>query len=235
MIIEHEGKKPIIDPSAYIAPNAVISGDVIIGPDSRILYGAVITSEGAPVKIGRGVVVMENAVIRGAGGAIRKFPCILEDYVLVGPTAYISGATLEYRAFVGANATVFNGSVVGRNAAVSLGAIVHIQTYLPAETLVPIQHIVIGNPCKLFAPNQAHEVIDELMRRNFREYVFNLKDNEILAERYAISLASHLNDKTLSLDDVLASVSTANTSNITETINHETKPVRTNSRKKRAN
>jgi carbonic anhydrase/acetyltransferase-like protein (isoleucine patch superfamily) len=235
MIIEHEGKKPVIDPSAYIAPNAVISGDVTIGPDSRILYGAVITSEGAPVKIGRGVVVMENAVIRGAGGAKQTFPCILQDYVLVGPTAYISGATLEYRAFVGANATVFNGSVVGRNAAVSLGAIVHIQTYLPAETLVPIQHIVIGNPCKLFSPSQAHEVIDELMRRNFREYVFNLKDNEVLAERYARSLASHLSDKTLSLNDVLASVSTTNTENTTETTNNEAKPVRVTSRKKRAN
>lgn len=232
MIIEHEGKKPVIDPSAYIAPNAVISGDVTIGPDSRILYGAVITSEGAPVKIGRGVVVMENAVIRGAGGAKQAFPCILEDYVLVGPTAYISGATLEYRAFIGANATVFNGSVVGRNAAVSLGAIVHIQTHLPAETLVPIQHIVIGNPCKLFSPNQAHEVIDELMRRNFREYVFNLKDNEVLAERYAKSLASHLSDKTLSLNDVLAAVNTANT---TEIAKNEAKPVRTSSRKKRAN
>ncbi|MBK7993231.1 MAG: gamma carbonic anhydrase family protein [Blastocatellia bacterium] len=235
MIIEHEGKKPVIDPSAYIAPNAVISGDVTIGPDSRILYGAVITSEGAPVKIGRGVVVMENAVIRGAGGAKQAFPCILEDYVLVGPTAYISGATLEYRAFIGANATVFNGSVVGRNAAVSLGAIVHIQTHLPAETLVPIQHIVIGNPCKLFSPNQAHEVIDELMRRNFREYVFNLKDNEVLAERYAKSLASHLSDKTLSLNDVLAAVNTTNTANTTEIAKNEAKPVRTSSRKKRAN
>lgn len=235
MIIEHEGKKPVIDPSAYIAPNAVISGDVTIGPDSRILYGAVITSEGAPVKIGRGVVVMENAVIRGAGGAKQAFPCILEDYVLVGPTAYISGATLEYRAFVGANATVFNGSVVGRNAAVSLGSIVHIQTHLPAETLVPIQHIVIGNPCKLFSPNQAHEVIDELMRRNFREYVFNLKDNEVLAERYAKSLASHLSDKTLSLNDVLAAVNTTNTANTTEIAKNEAKPVRTSSRKKRAN
>lgn len=206
MIIEHQGKRPVIDPSAYIAPNAVISGDVTIGPDSRILYGAVITAEGAPVKIGQGVVVMENAVVRGAGGSTRNFPCILEDYVLVGPNAYICGATLEYRAFVASGSTVFNGSVIGRNAAVSLGAIVHIQTYLPAETLVPIQHIVIGNPCKLFSPNQAHEVIDELMRRNFREYVFDLREAEILAQRYGNSLAAHLKDQPLSLADVLVSV-----------------------------
>lgn len=205
MIIEHNGKKPKIDPSAYIAPNAVISGDVTIGPNSRILYGAVVTSEGAPVKIGSGVVIMENAVVRGAGGRTRSFPCILEDHVLVGTNAYVCGATLHYRAFVGSGATVLNGSIVGRNAAVSLGAIVHIQTYLPPDTLVPIQHIVIGNPCKLFAPNQSNEIIDELMRRNFREYVFGLGEEEILAERYSNSLALHLKDKALSLLDVLAS------------------------------
>jgi carbonic anhydrase/acetyltransferase-like protein (isoleucine patch superfamily) len=208
MIIEHKGKSPKIDPSAYIAPNAVISGDVTIGPDARILYGAVITSEGAPVKIGRGVVVMENAVVRGAGGRNRSFPCILEDYVLVGANAYVCGATLHYRAFVGSAATVFNGSIVGHNAAVSLGAIVHIQTYLPPETLVPIQHIVIGNPCKLFAPNQSNEIIDELMRRNFREYVFDLGDEEVLAERYSNSLGAHLKDRALSLSDVLVPCAT---------------------------
>ncbi|MBI4854631.1 MAG: gamma carbonic anhydrase family protein [Acidobacteria bacterium] len=206
MIIEYDGKQPKIDPSAYIAPNAVISGDVTIGPNARILYGAVITAEGAPVKIGRGVVVMENAVIRGAGGRTRSFPCILEDYVLVGANAYVCGATLHYRAFVGSSATVFNGSIVGRNAAVSIGAIVHIQTHLPPETLVPIQHIVIGNPCKLFAPNQSNEIIDELMRRNFRDYVFDLAEDEILAERYSHSLALHLKDKVLSLSDVLSPI-----------------------------
>ncbi|KAF0236458.1 MAG: hypothetical protein FD167_4530 [bacterium] len=203
MIIEHNGKQPKIDPSAYIAPNAVISGDVTIGPEARILYSAIITAEGAPVKIGRGVVVMENAVIRGAGGSTRHFPCILEDYVLIGANAYVCGATLQYRAFVASGATVFNGAIIGHNAAVSLGAVVHIQTYLPPDTLVPIQHIVIGNPCKLFAPNQAHEIIDELMRRNFREYVFDLAEDEILAERYNHSLAAHLKDRILSLPDVL--------------------------------
>lgn len=206
MIIEHNGKRPKIDPSAYIAPNAVISGDVTIGPNSRILYGAVVTAEGAAVKIGSNVVVMENAVVRGAGGRTRSFPCVLEDYVLIGTNAYVCGATLHYRAFIGSGATVFNGSIVGRNAAVSLGAVVHIQTYLPPDTLVPIQHIVIGNPCKLFAPNQSNEIIDELMTRNFREYVFDLADDEILAERYSNSLASHLKDKALSLSDVLSSL-----------------------------
>src|SRR5262249_6708019 len=106
MIIEHRGKRPDIHPSAYIAPNAVVSGDVPIGPNARILFGAVVTSEGAPVVIGKGAVIMENAVIRGAGGRTRRFPATIGDYVLVGPNAYVSGATLEYRAFVATGAIV---------------------------------------------------------------------------------------------------------------------------------
>ncbi|MEW6733243.1 MAG: gamma carbonic anhydrase family protein [Acidobacteriota bacterium] len=197
MIIEHRGKRPIIDPSAYIAPNAVVSGDVTIAADTRVLYGAVITSEGAPVRIGKGNVIMENAVIRAAGGRTRSFPVTIGDYALVGPSAYVSGATLEYRAFVGARTVILNGSIIERNAAVTVGAIVHIQTRVPAETVVPLQHIVIGDPCKLFAPSQADAILDELMRRNFKSYVFDLSDEQILAEHYVHSLGLHLQDRVL--------------------------------------
>jgi carbonic anhydrase/acetyltransferase-like protein (isoleucine patch superfamily) len=203
MIIEHRGKRPIIDPSAYIAPNAVISGDVTIGPDSRILYGAVITSEGAPIRIGRGVVVMENAVIRASGGRTRNFPVTIGDYVVIGPTAHISGCTLEYRAFVATGAVVLNGAKIEKNASVSIGAIVHIKSRVPTETVVPLQHIVIGDPCKLFSPNQGEEVIDALMRLNFRDYVFDLKDDEILAERYARSLGAHSKDRVMGTAETL--------------------------------
>ncbi|MBL8150243.1 MAG: gamma carbonic anhydrase family protein [Blastocatellia bacterium] len=197
MIVEHRGKRPNIHPSAYVAPNAVISGDVTIDADARVLYGAVVTAEGAPVRVGKGVVIMENAVVRASGGKSKQFPTTIGDYVLIGPTAYVSGATLEYRAFIATGAIVFNGAIIERNAAVTMGSIVHVQTRVPAESVVPIHHIVIGDPCKLFSPNQADEIIDELMKRNFREYVFNLSDHDILAERYSRSLGTHLQDKVL--------------------------------------
>ena len=201
MIVEHQGKSPKIHPSAYIAPNAVVSGDVTIGPDSRILFGAVVTSEGAPIEIGKGVIIMENSVVRASGGRTRKFPTTIGDYVLIGPNAYVSGATLEYRAFIATGAVVFNGAIVERNAAVTLGSIVHIQTRVPAETVVPLHHIVIGNPCKLFASNQADAVIDELMRLNYRDYIFGLRDNQILAELYCRSLGAHLKDRLLEISN----------------------------------
>src|SRR5205823_10755086 len=118
----------------------------------------VIPAGGAPIQIGKGVIVMENSVVRASGGRTRKFPTTIGDYVLIGPTAYISGATLEYRAFIATGAVVFNGATIERNAAVTMGSIVHIQTRVPAETVVPLQHIVIGDPCKLFSSNQADAV-----------------------------------------------------------------------------
>ena len=62
MLIEHEGRSPQVDPSAYVAPNAVLCGDVSVGPDCRILFGAVLSAEGGPVELGERCIVMENAV-----------------------------------------------------------------------------------------------------------------------------------------------------------------------------
>lgn len=194
MIIEHRGKTPRIHPTAYIAPNAVVSGDVTIGEGTRVLFGAVITSEGAPVTIGKHCVIMENAVIRGSGGKRKKFPTTLGDYVLVGPHASINGCKLEFRAFIGTGAVVYNGSVIGANAAVTVGAIVHIGTRIPPETVVPLKHIAIGDPCRVYSPSQADAILDELIQRNFKDYVFGLRDEQIMAEHYGRTLAAHHDD-----------------------------------------
>jgi acetyltransferase-like isoleucine patch superfamily enzyme len=64
VFVEHRLKIPQVAESAYIAPTAVLAGDVTVGPHSRVLFGAVITAEGGPVQIGSNCVIMKNAVIR---------------------------------------------------------------------------------------------------------------------------------------------------------------------------
>lgn len=64
MLIEHLGKKPQIAASACIAPNATICGDVTIGENSRVMFGATIIAEGGSIKIGANCVILENAVLR---------------------------------------------------------------------------------------------------------------------------------------------------------------------------
>jgi carbonic anhydrase/acetyltransferase-like protein (isoleucine patch superfamily) len=63
--IRHRGKVPSIDPDAYIAPTAVLSGEVRIGPGSCVLPGAVLAADGGPVEVGANCVIMEHAVLRG--------------------------------------------------------------------------------------------------------------------------------------------------------------------------
>src|SRR5881396_3515342 len=83
MILEHGGKRPRIHASAYVAPNATICGEVTVGAESRVLFGAVLTAESGPVTIGERCIIMENAVIRG----VAHHPASLGDHVLVGPHA----------------------------------------------------------------------------------------------------------------------------------------------------
>jgi carbonic anhydrase/acetyltransferase-like protein (isoleucine patch superfamily) len=65
MLLRHRDHEPSVDPTAYIAPNATLCGDVRVGPGARILFGAVVSAEDGRVEIGARSIVMENAVLRG--------------------------------------------------------------------------------------------------------------------------------------------------------------------------
>ncbi|MDE2482780.1 MAG: hypothetical protein KGN02_11365 [bacterium] len=121
MILSSGTKKPKIHASAYVAPSATISGDVSIGAGCAVLHGAVITAEGAPVTIGSDCVVMENAVIKASGGSALQFPVAIGDRCIVGPHAYVVGATLGKGAFVGSGASVYNGIAIPANGRVEPG------------------------------------------------------------------------------------------------------------------
>src|SRR5260370_5266405 len=96
MIIQHDGKRPKVDPTAWIAPDATVCGDVTIGPGARVLYGArIIAENGGTIRIGRDCIVMENAVVR----APRTHPCTVGDHCLIAPHAHVVRATLPRQAF----------------------------------------------------------------------------------------------------------------------------------------
>lgn len=124
MILSSGTKRPKIHSSAYVAPTAVVAGDVTIGAESAVLHGAVITSEGAPISIGTHTVVMENAVIKASGGSALQFPCAIGDRCIVGPHAYVVGATVGNGCFVAGGAQVFNGATLEGGAGVAHGTVI---------------------------------------------------------------------------------------------------------------
>lgn len=194
----HLGAEPRIHPDAVVAPSAVISGDVVIGPDCQILHGAVITAEGGALTLGSHVIVMENALIRSTA----TNPVHIGDHVLIGPLASVSGATIEDEVFLATGTRVFNGAHIGARSDVRIGAIVHLRTTLPPETVVPIGWVAVGAPMRIL-PAERHEEIEAAQRElDFPGYVFGL-DRQTpdlmvqLTERYGRSLARHADDRPL--------------------------------------
>jgi len=203
MIIEHEGKSPRIHKGAYIAPNATISGDVTIGENSCVLFGAVVTADGGPIEIGHSCIIMENAVIRGT----KRHPTRIGDNVLIGPRAYLTGCTIEDAVFIATGGTVFNGAVIETRSEVRINGVVHLMTKLPPDTTVPIGWIAVGDPPGIFPPEKHDEIWAKQQPLNFPKEIFGVerpgkgqsKMPEV-ARRYARALARHRTDKIIEMD-----------------------------------
>ena len=143
-----------IDPSAWIAPTAVVDGDVTIGTGSRILHGTVVNGTRGPVVIGSDVIVMENAVLRGRP----DFPLHIGDAVLVGPHAHLNGTRVADEVFIATGVSMFPGSIAGTRSELRINSVLHVNSRLAPETTVPIGWIAAGDPAELFSPDQHDEL-----------------------------------------------------------------------------
>ena len=154
MLVEHRGKRPSVDPSVYVAPTAVLCGDVRVGAETRILFGAVVSGEDGQVEIGARCVVMENALVRGR----EAHPVELGDDVLVGPHAHVNGSVVGEGAFLATGAALFPGSRLGRNVEVRINGVVHVNTELEDGAMVPIGWVAVGKPARIIAPWDHDEI-----------------------------------------------------------------------------
>jgi carbonic anhydrase/acetyltransferase-like protein (isoleucine patch superfamily) len=193
---EHLGASPRIHPTAVVSPTAVLSGDVQIGADCQVLHGAVITAEGGPITLGENVIVMENALIRAsASHAVH-----IGAHTLVGPMASISGATIGEEVFLATGTRIFNGARIGDRCEVRINAVVHLRTELPAETVVPIGWVAVGDPLQILAPERHEQIWEAQKELDFPGYIFGIDRDTPdlmvqLTERYARSLARHAHDR----------------------------------------
>ena len=143
-----------IHPSAWIAPNAVVTGDVTIGAGSRVLYGAVLNGDRGPVVLGSDVVVMEHALLRGRPDQ----PVHIGDAVLVGPHTHLNGTTVEDEVFVATGVSMFPGSVAGTGSELRINSVLHVNSRLEPGTTLPIGWIAAGDPAQLFSPDRHDEL-----------------------------------------------------------------------------
>jgi carbonic anhydrase/acetyltransferase-like protein (isoleucine patch superfamily) len=199
VFLEHRHKVPQVSQSAYIAPTAVLAGDVTVGPHSRVLFGAVITAEGGPVEIGGNCVIMENAVIRGVPNQETR----IGDGVLVGPHAHLTGCVIEGGSRIATGALVFNGARIGRGAEVEFNAVVYVNTVVPAGTAVPLGWFAGGQPAELVAPGDWDRIRAVMGPLDYPGTVFGVGASysdplmSDVARRYARGLALHHQDHIL--------------------------------------
>lgn len=131
MFIEFRGKHPKIAPTAFVAPTAVLIGDVEVGEESSIWFGVVIRGDNGPIRIGARTSIQDNSVVHVSPGCTT----IVGDGCTVGHSVTMEDCVIENGALVGSNAVVLNGAIVGSRALIAAGSVVPNNARVPAETL----------------------------------------------------------------------------------------------------
>jgi carbonic anhydrase/acetyltransferase-like protein (isoleucine patch superfamily) len=195
MLIKHAGVQPQVDPTAYIAPNAVVCGNVTVGPGCRIMHGAQVIAESGSISVGRECIVMENAVLRSSS----RHPLTMGNNCLVGPNAHVVGCTVEDEVFIATGAAIFHSAHLGKGSEVRINGVVHLKSHLAAGKTVPIGWVAIGNPAQILPPSE-HESIWRIQEPlNFPLTVYGFERSEATMEkitrRLSEALGSHAHDE----------------------------------------
>ncbi len=174
MMIKHRGVEPCIKESVFIAPTAVICGNVTVGTDTRVMYGAVIDSEASAVMVGSCSIICENAVIRATKIEDVDHPVRIGDHVFISPHATLLGCQVASHAYIATGATVLQGAEVGQGAVVAVGALVHARTKIPDGFFLAPNTVAIGDPLRIYGPGEQDALVDAIKSIAFTKIAFGV-------------------------------------------------------------
>jgi carbonic anhydrase/acetyltransferase-like protein (isoleucine patch superfamily) len=132
-------REPRIDPAAFIHPDAVIIGDVTVGPESTVWPGAVLRGDHGSIRVGSGTSVQDGAIVH----CTSAHDTIIGDRCTIGHRAHLEGCTVEDECLIG------SGSVVLHRVVVRSGALVGAQALVTNDTEVPAGAMALGVPAKI--------------------------------------------------------------------------------------
>jgi carbonic anhydrase/acetyltransferase-like protein (isoleucine patch superfamily) len=139
-VYELAGVVPVLGRNVWIADNATVIGDVVLGDDASIWFGAVVRGDYMPIRIGARSNVQDNAVVHITHETAKT---TIGDDVTVGHSAIVHGATVEDLCLIGMGAVILDGAVIGRGSFVAAGALV------TPGTQIPPRSFVMGRPGKV--------------------------------------------------------------------------------------
>ncbi len=160
-VYEIDGVAPHIDPEAYVHPDAVVIGDVTIGPESSVWPHAVLRGDYGTITIGAATSVQDGTVVHAGPG----FPTVIGDGCVIGHIVHLEGCLLEDESLVG------SGSVVLHHAVISHGATVGANAVVPNNMVVPEGALALGVPAKVFEGRSDVPMI----KLSAAQYVMNAK------------------------------------------------------------
>jgi len=144
-----------MEKNAYIAPNATVVGDVTLGEEVSIWYGAVLRGDNGPITVGRGTNIQDNAVVHDE--------TVIGDYCTIGHRAIVHGCTIADACLIGMGAIVLNGAVLGAGCLVGAGALVTGKTNAPAGS------VLLGSPAKIVKQLPPEQIAEH--RKNALHYI----------------------------------------------------------------
>ncbi len=160
MQIEYEGKIPSIHTSVYVAPGAMIIGDVKIGEESSIWFNCVLRGDLEPIHIGCRTSIQDGTVIH----MDKEIPCLIGDDVTVGHGAILHSCSIGNEALIGMGAILLTGCKIGERAIVAAGTLVREGQEIPSGT------IAMGVPAVVRREATAAEF--ERVRNGKDDYVY---------------------------------------------------------------
>jgi len=172
VLIPFKDKKPLSGAEIFIAPDALISGDVRIGKDVTVLFGAIMRGDLEPIIIGEGTNIQDRVVVHTS---VDRCAAEFGKGVTVGHSAIIHGAKVEDDSLIGMGATILDEAIIPRNSLVGAGALV------TENKRFPEGHLIIGSPAKAVRPLREEEM--EAIRKTAIRY-------QMVGGEYAKQLAA---------------------------------------------
>ena len=163
MLIEYEGITPNIHASVFVAPGAMIIGDVTIGEESSVWFNSVLRGDLEPIRIGCRTNVQDGSVIH----MDKEIPCLIGDDVTIGHGAILHSCTIGNEALIGMGAILLTGSVIGERAIIAAGTLVREGQEIPPGT------VAMGVPAVV--RREATEAELERVQRGKDDYVLRGK------------------------------------------------------------
>lgn len=159
-ILDYAQTTPTLGGGVFVADTARVIGDVHIGEDSSVWFGAVVRGDVHHIRIGRRVNLQDHTVVHVTSG---QYPTLVADDVTVGHRVVLHGCTIGRGALVGMGAIVMDQAVVGEEAMVGAGALVTPGTVIPPRTLA------VGSPARVKRPLTPDELT--MLRASADHYV----------------------------------------------------------------